>query len=434
MVTITLRLGRSGTILRGNHAANCGDPRTGSLIAFPWHEYSTVCANIHTSNCPYSSSTPTFLTGQENGYIRDVSEGSVCSSLTISCSSLTSDPQGVGPPQRWFVQGGTTIPFHFEFGVKAEYGAPRDLDGMVPQVYATWVNGLTPGRYYARAWIFRYVQTALDGVTFQEYYFDVTPQEWAGDVTLPIDIRLSSWVNKTVHYHNLATTINEDPINTGAGFLYGYLRGSDGQIYAYNVTALGIQRELGISLQLVNPVLLGGCGNPSTFPTNTFDACYAAGEDAGGFNLPPQTLVSNFGEDLDPAGVNRYAINTGRANIQFWGINDTWGGQNYGIPSGTYSVITGTEGYVQESPVEQVSLTLSGTEVQVSDHMYRGVGFNASLFSIDWEEPTVNRPWVWGNDQGGLNTVSIPPGFPPTPNCGRTATVCNMCSAGLKLI
>ena len=35
------------------------------------------------------------------------------------------DPQGVGPPQYWFVQGGTTIPFHFEFGVKGEYGAPN---------------------------------------------------------------------------------------------------------------------------------------------------------------------------------------------------------------------------------------------------------------------------------------------------------------------
>ena len=87
--------------------------------------------------------------------------------------------------------------------MKGEYGAPRDLDGMVPQVYATWVNGLTPGRYYVRAWVFRYVQSALDGSTFQEYYFDVTPNEWAGDVTLPIDLRLSSWVNKTVHFHDV---------------------------------------------------------------------------------------------------------------------------------------------------------------------------------------------------------------------------------------
>ncbi len=80
----------------------------------------------------------------------------------------------------------------YEFGSKGEYGAPSQLDGHVPQVYATWVNGLTPGRYYARAWVFRYVQTALDGQTFQEYSFQVTPNEWAGDISLPMDLRISS--------------------------------------------------------------------------------------------------------------------------------------------------------------------------------------------------------------------------------------------------
>ena len=128
---------------------------------------------------------------------------------------MTQDPQGVGPPQHWFVLGGTTTPFHYEFGVKGEYGAPRDLDGMVPQVYATWVNGLTPGRYYARAWVFRYVQSTLDGSTFQEYYFDITPQEWAGDVTIPIDLRLSSWINKTVHFHNVINGITDGPDRHG---------------------------------------------------------------------------------------------------------------------------------------------------------------------------------------------------------------------------
>ena len=117
---------------------------------------------------------------------------------------------------------------------------PRDLDGMVPQVYATWVNGLTPGRYYARAWVFRYVQTALDGSTFQEYYFDITPNEWAGDVTLPIDLRLSSWVNKTVHFHDQINSLVEDPINTGGGFMTGFLMGADGNVYSYNQTALGL--------------------------------------------------------------------------------------------------------------------------------------------------------------------------------------------------
>src|SRR5208283_2870031 len=211
--------GGQGLFYPKQNAVPCGDPTTGSQIAFPWHEY-----------------TPS------NGYLaQQVSKDARLFPIFASANGfLTQDPQGVGPPQNWFVQGGTTIPFHFEFGVKAEYGAPRDLDGMVPQVYATWVNGLTPGRYYARAWVFRYVQTALDGSTFQEYYFDITPQEWAGDVTLPIDLRLSSWVNKTVHFHDQINSLVEDPINTGGAFMTGYLTGADGNIYSYNQTALGL--------------------------------------------------------------------------------------------------------------------------------------------------------------------------------------------------
>lgn len=369
------------------HAAACGDPRLGSEIAFPWHEYT-----------------------QMHGYLRDISacfqpETSACFLSSTTTSALTSDPQGVGPPQHWFVQGGTTIPFHFEFGAKSEYGAPRDLDGMVPQVYATWVNGLTPGRYYARAWVFRYVQTALDGSTFQEYYFDITPQEWAGDVTLPIDLRLTSWVNKTVHYHNLPGTINEDSINTGAGYLYGYLTGGpDGRIYSYNVTGLGLN---GFYADTIGGSEIG-CANVNPGPP--FNSLIIPNLFVCGYAFKPSPRIDR--ENLDSAGVNAHAVETGRANIQFWGINDTWGGQNYGIPSGTYSVMTATEGYVQESPAEQVSVTLSGSMTQISDHMFRGAGFNVTLFSVDWERPTVNRPWVWGNDQGGLGTLSCLSGGP----------------------
>ena len=137
--------------------------------------------------------------------------------------------------------GGTTTPFHYEFGAKGQYGAPRDVDGHVPQVYATWVNGLTPGRYYVRAWVFRYVQSALDGSTFQEYYFDVTPKEWAGDVTVPLDLRLSSWVNKTVHFHDNAGLINEDNVSTGAVYLFGMLKDEASDIWAHNVTDMADQ-------------------------------------------------------------------------------------------------------------------------------------------------------------------------------------------------
>jgi hypothetical protein len=344
-------------------AGACNDPRLGSEIAFPWHEYTP--SNGYGVPNPATAVSNVIL----GGYYQ-VSAGDGAGS-GVYFGNLMQDPQGVGPPQHWFVNGGTTNPFHFEFGVKGEYGAPRDLDGMVPQVYATWVNGLTPGRYYARAWVFRYVQTALDGATFQEYYFDVTPNEWAGDVTLPIDLRLSSWINKTVYFHDAADTIATSPIDTGAGVMSGVLVDANGIVWSYNQTLLGYQGLY-------------------TFGTKS-------GWGAGAFSSTSTLFTRN---DLDKAKLNAHAVETGRANIQFWGWNDTWGGENYGIPSGTYTPHVYVLGYLEQGPPEQVSVTLSGNPTAVSDHMYRGIGLNITVYSIDWERPTVSRNWVWGNPVG----------------------------------
>ena len=332
------------------HAGQCGDPRTASSIAFPWHEY-----------------TPTNGYGFPGG-------GSAAAYYQVSAANAQGlslqDPMGVGPPQTWFVQGGSTDPFHFEFGVKGEYGAPRDLSGMVPQVYSTWVNGLTAGTYYVRAWVFRYVQSASDGSTFQEYSFSVTPNEWAGDVSLPIDVRLSSWVDKTVHFHNLLNGITDNPIDTGAGMMSGVLVDQNGQVWSYNQTLLGYR---------------------GLYP--------AWGAYSGGFTVPT-TTQNLWGVDLDEGKVNAHAIETGRATIQFWGINDTWGGENYGIPAGTYTSQVYVLGYLQQTPATAVSITLSGNPTAISDHMYRGAGFNVTVYSTDWERPSVERQWVWGNPTG----------------------------------
>ena len=364
-------------------ASACNDPRLGSEIAFPWHEY--------TPSNGYGVPNPTTAVNNviPGGYYQVSAGGGAGSGVYFG--NLMQDPQGVGPPQHWFVNGGTTQPFHFEFGAKAEYGAPRDLDGMVPQVYATWVNGLTPGRYYVRAWVFRYVQSALDGSTFQEYYFDVTPNEWAGDVTLPIDLRLSSWVNKTVHFHDTPSTITTNPIDTGAGVMSGVLTDANGNVWSYNQTLLGY-----------NGLYTTGA---------------RSGWGAGAFNTATTLRNRN---DLDKAKLNAQAVETGRANIQFWGWNDTWGGENYGIPSGTYSPHVYVLGYLEHGPAEQVSITLSGNPTSISDHMYRGIGLNITVNSVDWEQPQVSRGWVWGNPVGytatGMPTsVGSDPSFPGDP-------------------
>ena len=84
----------------------------------------------------------------------------------------------------------------------------------------------------------------------------------------------------------------------------------------------------------------------------------------------------------------------GNAYVAFYGYNDTWLGQDYGIPAGTYKPMVEALGYLQQTQ-DLVSVTLSGTPILISNHLYRGVGFNFTVYSIDWEQPRVNRNWVW---------------------------------------
>jgi hypothetical protein len=309
-------------------ADKCGDPRYPGVSTLPTE-----------TSTNYDPDTGIAFPWQDYAY------GGVGGVYTSAAGKWT-DPQGVGPAQNWFVKIGQDS-FHYEFGAKGEYGAPTDLNGHVPQVYATWVNGLTPGRYYARAWVFRYVQSALDGTTFQEYSFEVSSNEWAGDISLPLDLRISSWVNKTVHFHDRAGTLSTDAINTGADHIEGALYDAvTGVMYAYNVTTIGAAAN-----------------------------------------------------KLDPAGLNEFCNDWthpefGSCNIQLWGINGTWLGENYGIPAGTYKPTAYVMGYLQQTQ-DLVSVTLSGTPIQISNHLYRGVGFNFTVYSIDWERPRVNRNWVW---------------------------------------
>ena len=81
------------------HAGQCGDPRA-------------LRASLHFHGM---SIRP------RSGYGYP-SSGSGASYYQVSAGNaaglLLQDPMGVGPPQTWFVNGGTTDPFHFEFGSK----------------------------------------------------------------------------------------------------------------------------------------------------------------------------------------------------------------------------------------------------------------------------------------------------------------------------
>jgi hypothetical protein len=125
--------------------------------------------------------------------------------------NLGQDSNGVGPLQTWQVEN-TKANFKFSFGHKGLYGVPAMFDGHVPQLNATWVDGLPAGAYEVRGYTYGYVQTKADGMTFEHVSFNVPSVEWPGDIYVPFDLRLSNYVKKTVHLHDIPGTLAEAPM------------------------------------------------------------------------------------------------------------------------------------------------------------------------------------------------------------------------------
>jgi len=256
---------------------------------------------------------------------------------------------GVGPAQDWWVETGT-MSFRFQFGIKGFYGAPMDFDGHVPQVYATWINGLTAGTYYLRSWINGYVQTDISG-NYVDYPFSVAAEEWAGDINTPMDLETSSWINKTVHFHDLPGTLATQPI-----------RGPDRGRYL-----IAEAFDANNVLVAMNFTWVPATASSASITLNGF----------GMIGPQPNTLGT-------PAGMKFFLY-------RYRHIRD------YGIMPGTYTIRVYMRGYVQQE-FELASISLSSSPAYISNHMYRGAGINMTIYSIDWEHPRIDRNWLYPGD------------------------------------
>ena len=248
------------------------------------------------------------------------------------------DPDGVGPAQRWQVSN-TQSSFRFKFGDGALYGAPALLDGHVPQLNATWIDGLPPGSYEIRGFTYGYAQVQPDGETFEHVTFDVPAAEWPGGISIQFDLRLSNYMKKTVHFNELQGSLMAKPIPGKAPdlrHLYLQVQGPGGSLWGWKA-------------------------------------------------------------DEIPAGstsVTIYSRGVRAQTMSYWGSGS---GRNYGFHSGTYTVQTYMYGYVGQA-FQPISFGLCGGEIAISDRMYRGAMFNITFQSTDWQRPTVSKPWKYPDE------------------------------------
>ena len=290
---------------------------------------------------------------------------------------------GVGPAQTWWVDprssldpntslGSAPTEFVFQFGSKGGYGVPAKYSGMVPQVFATWTDSLSPGRYYIRAYLNGYVQTGYDGTQFIDYSF-VVPDIGPYDTFIPIDLVKSSSINVTIHFHDLPSSLVENPIRgpDPARYIIAEAFARDNTLAAFNFTQVAYTKsETTISLNG-----LGMAGDP--------------------LNILPS----------DPRAPIKYSLARYR------------GSYDYGLSTDTFTIRVFMRGYIQALPpatsVDELDQPLTATVsvgsglLQTSMHMYRGGSINATVTSIDWEIPTVERNWVWNNTSVNLLVYDV---------------------------
>jgi len=260
--------------------------------------------------------------------------------------NLGFDPDGVGPSQKWQVEA-DEYGFKFMFGDKGLYGAPAFWTGHIPQTYATWVDGVAPGTYFMRAWTHGYVQTMADGVTFEHVSFTVASYEWPGNVYVVFDLRLGSYIVKEFHLHSIPGTLEDK------GFELPFRGVWNRRVERY------------------------------------FRYLYVDVKDAKGtrFGWAVRQVAEDADADERIVGVRGLV---GRVS----GSGFLPYGRSYGIPAGTYTVKGFAAGYIDQKPAT-VSIGLCGSRVQFSDHLDRGVIFNITVYSVDWQHPSVYKCWSW---------------------------------------
>jgi len=260
-------------------------------------------------------------------------------------------PNGVSPGQFWWVDpsgvytnGGGPNSFIFRFGWKGVYGTPTNMSGYVPQALASWVDGLHAGRYFVRVFVNGYVQTTPNGESFNEYYFEVSEHEWAGNIFIPIDIYVTSTVNVTVHLHSKKGSLAPDPISRPNSLLV--------ELYDmdYNLVAMNFTQIVPGSSSAW--VLLSGLGLHGSNPNRRF------------------SLYAYRG----------------------------FGFQDYGIPPTIYQMKVYVEGFLQED-VEHVTIGAGPGIVNISTNIYRGATFEVTLYSLDWQHPRIQRDWRWPGER-----------------------------------
>lgn len=262
------------------------------------------------------------------------------------------------------------------------YNGSRDLDGHIPQETAGYVNGIAPGTYYVRIWVNNYIQpNLLEGVIGSDYVvvFRRNEENRRMDLTL----EKSGILKVTVHFAN---------------------------------STQGLLKESAIGEERASDAMVSGAGRLWVEAYDIYGTRWAANYTS----VPSARTLPKEQKFLsETASVELTGFLSGRRNY----ISQDYTRNDYGIPSGTYSIFAyfirsdGRYSFVQritristttvryiatngtiayelypQWPVEH-RVTIGDGRSETSLYLLLQGGFNVTVFSTTAQKPFGLMNW-----------------------------------------
>jgi hypothetical protein len=305
--------------------------RTADGVAIPWGQLSAFRSARDTS----------LVAANRSITVRVVSlDGSVVASIPAAYS------------RQLFTNYDATT---FSFSIQREFV----FDGRIPQDYANYTSGLTPGDYYLYAYVTSYIQ--LDNVLIH-----VSNETLRTYSEIPL-IR-TGFFSITVHFKDYASSLADSNVALGGTLTVSVydqswtLRGSNTTFVAPNSTSA--------TVEVMGSSSARGLGDIGLLSAN--------------YGLPPGTyhIVARFTSS---------PLYTGATNV---GVRDTY----FQLEDYQGIVTLATRSDFSSDGLHQVFAS------EISFPMIRGGGISLTIYSVDTEQPPVYGNWIYS---GAAITLKI---------------------------
>ena len=261
---------------------------------------------------------------------------------------------------------------NYHFSLKREVS----FDGHIPQDYANYTSGILSGDYYVKAHVANYVQ--LDSTI-------VHVNNATKEIETAIDLQRTSYFEVTVHFKDKTNNLQPTPTFAG-GYLYLEVLDAAGAVVGFNVSYVS-KGSTDFTMQVRGTDIWN-----ELLSDQSKRIAWAYSNDHG---FLPGTYTINallMNQTIDFVVIN--ALIAGSPELRMI-YPTTTSPLTAAFPQRTLEATNRqTPLYFQLTIIQASIGGFCNSANNLSFALARGAGFNITLYSVDWQRPSINREWA----------------------------------------